>query len=63
MAVEGVPTAASIKVKVRFPERTFDCASEVISHSTQSCGGKTPRVDLVISVELQSGADENVTPD
>ena len=58
----GVPTTASIIVRVRFPAAIFDCARDVISHSIYPSGGMVPKVVRVISVEVQVGALFQVVP-
>ena len=58
----GVPTTASIIVRVRFPAAIFDCASDVTSHSTYPVGGTVPKVVRVISVVEQVGALFHVEP-
>ena len=48
---------------VMFPFAMFDCAREVISHSSHPDGGVTDNVERVISVALHVGDCSAVTLD
>ena len=50
-------------VIVWFPFAMFDCASEVMSHSSHPDGGVTESVERVISAALHAGGWSAVTLD